>query len=255
MASPEPPFVVTPPARHRFRALVYLGILVVIALLIAAAAMHTDGSVRVVPETMPTGSSRTTTAVAGATVLAGADTTTLGVLPTTPAAAVAPPVVEAPSTVPPPSPPPPAIASPPPPAIALSRASSAPVVAPEVVVHVGDCVTTGDGAIERADCGSAAAGYRVIGKSDASGQYCPQDVDRVREHGGEFLCMDIDWVVGSCLVLPGGPRRIDCTAPDMAQGVRVLTILRGVADVNQCASGNRGVVYRQRQFVVCVAGR
>ncbi|MGX1778214.1 LppU/SCO3897 family protein [Nocardia brasiliensis] len=238
MASPEPPFVVTPQEGRRARAVMYLGILAVLTLISAAVAMQTGDPKTPVPEAgSPAGSQ---TAVVPSTPEKGQEAAT-GIPPQS-ESPVAAPRLAVPST---------AAAPPSTEPTALSSAAQAKV--PDPVVLVGECVMPGDAAVTRAECGSSASGYRVVGKMDASGRRCPADADRVREYAGESLCLDVDWVVGGCLVLAGGPHRIDCARPDSRGGLRVLNVLFATTDVNRCAQGDRGVVYQQRQFVVCVA--
>jgi hypothetical protein len=65
--------------------------------------------------------------------------------------------------------------------------------------------------------------------------------------------MDTDWEVGRCMSMSDGtptPASCDASTPGL---VRVQDIKQGTADVNTCTDANRGVVYKQRQFVVCVA--
>ncbi|WP_141692159.1 hypothetical protein [Nocardia brasiliensis] len=222
--------------------MMYLGMLAVLTLLSAAVAMQTEDSRTPVPQA----SSPTSTQISS--LVEKSQEPAPGALapPESPHAAprlaVPPPAAPAPATTAPSS----AEAT-----AALSSAAQAAV--PDPVVLVGECVMPGDTAVTRAECGSLASGYRVVGKMDDSGRRCPADADRVREYAGESLCLDVDWVVGGCLVLAGGPRRIDCGGPDRRGGLQVLNVLFATTDVNRCALGDRGVVYQQRQFVVCVA--
>ncbi len=221
--------------------MVYLGVLAVLALVTAVVATTTSASKPTLPVTVQFSDSQPTTAIVPETTPAGSEVTTSSALPTA-SPATPPSVAEAPSAGP---------TSSGVPAVEMSQASQRGHEPLEV--RVDDCVTAGGAVIEKADCGSPASGYRVIGKTDASGPGCPADTDQVREHAGGTLCLDIDWIVGGCLMLVEGPRRIDCGLPGIPGGLRVLTVLRGTTDVNRCATGDRGVVYRQRQFVVCVA--
>ncbi|WP_024801492.1 hypothetical protein [Nocardia sp. BMG51109] len=126
-----------------------------------------------------------------------------------------------------------------------------------IEVNVGDCVVFGapDTPVSKATCGSPGAGYKVVDKAGPD-RRCPTDVDRSYTDaapGSPALCLDINWVVGSCMdVAPDAPKPIACGATGR-QPVRVVEIKQGTANVNECSSGNRGFVYNQRRFVVCVA--
>ncbi|PWV67771.1 hypothetical protein DFR69_11985 [Nocardia neocaledoniensis] len=132
---------------------------------------------------------------------------------------------------------------------------------PWVEFGVGDCVELGatpDG-IQQAACGNVNSRYKVA-ELAAAGGHCPGDVDHVHPRtlpGGvqQTLCLDIDWTVGDCIDLSGGAgRHVDCGA-DLPGRVRVLEIRHDTTDVNVCTAGDRGVVYAQRRYVVCVSTR
>ncbi|MGW6726467.1 LppU family putative lipoprotein [Nocardia sp. NPDC055029] len=145
------------------------------------------------------------------------------------------------------------------PVATLSSAAKTPIA---IQLAVGDCVVAdGDGeqvTVEKTTCGSGPSSYKIFDKAPAGGT-CPTDTDQTYservgsvEQGG--LCMDIDWVVGGCLELgEKKPTHIDCATGGTTEGVKVLEVKHGVADANQCESGNLGFVYNQRKFVVCVA--
>ena len=70
--------------------------------------------------------------------------------------------------------------------------------------------------------------------------------------GETTLCLDIDWVVGSCVDVSGDqPQRTEC-GPG---GVQVISILPDTVNVNACPSADRGFVYDERRFVVCIGDR
>jgi len=138
------------------------------------------------------------------------------------------------------------------PSTTTTTTTTAPAVAP---VAAGDCV---DGAsLARTTCGGTDSAYRV-NSTAASGGQCPSDSDRSAPQtlpggGTNTLCMDTDWEVGRCMSMSGGaatPASCDASVPGL---VRVQDIKHGTADVNTCTDANRGVVYKQRHFVVCVA--
>jgi len=131
---------------------------------------------------------------------------------------------------------------------AASSTTAAPAAAQ---VAAGDCVAAGS--LAKTACGSTSSAYRVT----STGGQCPSDSDRSVPQtlpGGATnnLCMDTDWEVGRCMSMSGGaptPASCDASTPGL---VRVQGIKQGTADVNTCTDANRGVVYKQRQFVVCV---
>ncbi|MFD4462098.1 hypothetical protein [Nocardia sp. NPDC058480] len=132
---------------------------------------------------------------------------------------------------------------------------------PRVDLSVGDCVNLGASSadIQQAACGGTNSHYKVTELASAGGQ-CPGDVDRSQTRtlpGGvdETLCLDIDWTVGGCIDLAGGGvRHVECTAPVPGR-LRVLEVRHDTTDVNFCTAGDRGVVYDQRRYVVCVSSR
>ncbi|MFQ6398472.1 hypothetical protein ACLMAJ_34160 [Nocardia sp. KC 131] len=122
-------------------------------------------------------------------------------------------------------------------------------------INPGDCVElTGAGdttALGKTACGSANSAYKIIAKA----AQCPTDADRTfHQTPDSALCLDIDWVVGGCMELtPDNPKRIDCATPGSHDGARVVEVKQNTIDVNTCSKGDRGIVYHERKFVVCVA--
>ncbi|WP_345493545.1 LppU family putative lipoprotein [Nocardia callitridis] len=130
-----------------------------------------------------------------------------------------------------------------------------------VQMNVGDCVSlAGGGAtIDKTTCGSSSSTYKVVDKAPADSQ-CPSDVDHtfdgtLRGADHAALCLDIDWVIGSCMELtPGNPQRVDCGTQGISNGVRIVEIRRDTTNIYDCGTANdRGIVYQQRRFVVCAA--
>jgi hypothetical protein len=107
-------------------------------------------------------------------------------------------------------------------------------------------------------CGSRDSNFKVFDKV-ANRDACPTDADSSLR--GAFdspagtACLDIDWVVGSCMSVDPqnrrDPFRVDCGETSVPNRQRVTQILTGVASVDQCASG-LGYAYARRQFTVCV---
>ncbi|GAB2697868.1 LppU family putative lipoprotein [Nocardia thraciensis] len=133
-----------------------------------------------------------------------------------------------------------------------------------IELNVGDCVEFGGAAPTKATCSPGGSGYKVTSKAPPNGR-CPGDADRsfsmpppAHPEPGQApeqgpLCLDINWVVGNCMDMASdAPKPADCTRPP-SKGVRVTEIKQGTTNVNECSSGDRGFVYNQRRFVVCVA--
>ncbi|GAA5104589.1 hypothetical protein [Nocardia iowensis] len=116
-------------------------------------------------------------------------------------------------------------------------------------VSVGECVGVG-ATLEKVACGGGGSIYKVVDVT-ADGSVCPSDADK--SHGTErgAVCLDIDWMVGACMELNDGAKRVDCVPG--GNRVKVVDVLNATTDVNSCPSGDRGIVYDQRRFVICVA--
>ncbi|MGW5387373.1 LppU/SCO3897 family protein [Nocardia sp. NPDC003963] len=170
-----------------------------------------------------------------------------GVATTSPAP-VAPPSVLVPTSTPPA---PPSVT-----ASAVGTAGSANKEAkqapPKVEVAAGECLSAvGEKDVVKASCGSAESRYKVASTGPA-GTACPADADSSHTIGETTMCLDIDWVVGSCVdVSSDQPQRTEC-GPG---GVQVISILPETVDVNACPSADRGFVYDERRFVVCIGDR
>ncbi|MGW1741462.1 LppU/SCO3897 family protein [Nocardia sp. NPDC001965] len=168
-------------------------------------------------------------------------TASTGATATSPAP-VAPPSVLVPTTVPP-STTSSAVG------IAGSANKEAKQAPPKVEVAAGECLSAlGDKDVTKASCGSSESRYKVASTGPA-GTACPADSDSSHTVGETTMCLDIDWVVGSCVDVSGDqPQRTEC-GPG---GVQVISILPDTVDVNRCPSADRGFVYDQRRFVVCI---
>ncbi|MEV4128316.1 hypothetical protein [Nocardia sp. NPDC049707] len=128
-------------------------------------------------------------------------------------------------------------------------------------VDVGDCVEIGGSGdnptLGKTACGSATSGYKVIDKAPDNAA-CPGDADRtlddtLRGINRAALCLDIDWVIGGCMdPNKDNPKRLDCDTKGVPDAIRVIDIKQNTTNVNVCSSSDRGIVYHQRQFVVCV---
>jgi hypothetical protein len=132
----------------------------------------------------------------------------------------------------------------------------------DIDVEIGECVELGGtmtaATIDNATCGSPDSNYKVVGKAPTNAE-CVSDVDQYYyetfddvEQGA--LCLDVDWVVGGCMDFPvaDDPERVECSSPGF-DTVRVVEILEGTTEVNDCASdATSGFSYDERNFIVCV---
>ncbi|WP_435405184.1 LppU family putative lipoprotein [Mycolicibacterium houstonense] len=131
-------------------------------------------------------------------------------------------------------------------------------------MQAGDCLKM-SGTFERPEatravCGSDESNYRVLSTVTDS-DLCPIDVDTYYSVRSAFsdetqtLCLDIDWIVGGCMNVDpendSDPYRVDCADSSAPHRQRATEVLRGVSNVDQCASGV-GYAYSERQFTVCV---
>ncbi|MFX0579705.1 LppU family putative lipoprotein [Nocardia nepalensis] len=128
-------------------------------------------------------------------------------------------------------------------------------------VEVGDCVEIGGSGdsttLGKTACGGPSSNYKIIDKAPENAA-CPSDADRslndtLRGINRAALCLDIDWVIGGCMdPNKDSPKRLDCNTKGVPNAVRVVDIKQNTTNVNVCSSSDRGIVYQQRQFVVCV---
>jgi hypothetical protein len=131
-------------------------------------------------------------------------------------------------------------------------------------MQVGDCLKV-IGPADRPEttkvqCGSRESNFKVVGSVEEAEQ-CATDVDssysmRTSFTGrGSTVCMDIDWVVGSCMSIDPDndrdPARVDCHDGSASNRQRATQIIHDVANVDQCATG-LGYAYDERRFTVCV---
>jgi hypothetical protein len=131
-------------------------------------------------------------------------------------------------------------------------------------VQVGDCLEVGGPPdrpeTARVQCGSPESNFRVV-DAVRNTDDCPTDVDTYYSMRSSFsgtgptICMDVDWVIGGCMSIDPDngrdPLRVDCADRSVSNRQRATQILRGVANVDQCATGI-GYAYDERQFTVCV---
>ncbi|MDG4665015.1 hypothetical protein [Mycobacterium sp. 236(2023)] len=131
-------------------------------------------------------------------------------------------------------------------------------------IAVGDCLKMG-GTPDRPEalkavCGTPESNFTVVA-SVAETDECPTDVDSYYSTLSAFsdtstvMCMDIDWVIGSCMSIDPengrDPVRVRCDDATMPGRQRPTEILQGVADVDECDTGT-GYPYDERNFTVCV---
>ncbi|TDH25930.1 LppU family putative lipoprotein [Mycobacteroides franklinii] len=146
--------------------------------------------------------------------------------------------------------------------VALLSACSAAAATDDLAV--GDCVSL-SGSDQRAKvvkepCGSPKSNFKVFAKA-ATDTDCPRDADssyyakRGFGRKSQALCLDIDWVVGSCMDVPdkwdGDPVRVDCNDRNAHSKKRVTQVLQEVSTADDCITG-LGYPYVDRNFTVCV---
>jgi hypothetical protein len=134
-------------------------------------------------------------------------------------------------------------------------------------LRVGDCLQLG-GTVDRPEaakvaCGGSTSNFKVVATLKESGHddQCPTDVDSSYSMRNTFsdvsntACLDIDWVVGSCMSVDpdnnSDPFRVDCTDTSVPHRQRATQILQHVSSVDECASG-LGYSYDERRFTICV---
>ncbi|WP_109549531.1 LppU family putative lipoprotein [Mycobacteroides chelonae] len=129
---------------------------------------------------------------------------------------------------------------------------------------VGDCVnlsgTDQHAKLVKEPCGSPQSNFKVFAKA-ATDADCPRDADssyyakRGFGRKSQALCLDIDWVVGSCMSVPdkwdGDPVRVDCNDVNAQNKKRVTQVLQEVSTADECITG-LGYPYVDRNFTVCV---
>ncbi|WP_078343260.1 LppU family putative lipoprotein [Mycobacteroides immunogenum] len=129
---------------------------------------------------------------------------------------------------------------------------------------VGDCVNLSGGdnqaKLVKEPCGSPKSNFKVFAKT-ATDAECPRDADssyyakRGFGRKSQALCLDIDWVVGSCMDVPdkwdGDPVRVDCDDRRAQNKKRVTQVLHDVSTADDCITG-LGYPYVDRNFTVCV---
>ncbi|MGH3723010.1 MAG: LppU family putative lipoprotein [Mycobacterium sp.] len=145
---------------------------------------------------------------------------------------------------------------------ALLSACSAASATDDLVV--GDCVNLSgndqQAKLVKETCGSPKSNFKVFAKT-ATDADCPRDADssyyakRGFGRKSQALCLDIDWVVGSCMNVPdkwdGDPVRVDCSDGNAQNKKRATQVLQGVSTADDCITG-LGYPYVDRNFTVCV---
>ncbi len=148
--------------------------------------------------------------------------------------------------------------------VAGAGCSTSKLGAPASEFSPGDCVrmsgTPEQPEATKVDCGSAESSYKVAATVEDREQ-CPSDVDTYYSlrssvsDAATTLCLDIDWVVGGCMIIDPvsgrDPARVDCDDASAPNRERVVEILEDTADAGECAGG-LGYPYPERNFTVCV---
>jgi hypothetical protein len=125
--------------------------------------------------------------------------------------------------------------------------------------EVGDCikVTNVDNSeVEKVDCNSNDATYKVAVTEDSSTATCPDgDYMSYTESGSGDLtiCMTLNGKVGDCFnERTKDHLRVDCSSPDAT--FKILELLDGQTDIEACADpATGGYVYSEPELTICAA--
>jgi hypothetical protein len=128
-------------------------------------------------------------------------------------------------------------------------------------VEQGDCikiVSAADAQVERVDCGSAGAVYRVARKLDSAKGVCPEGAYSELTSGSSVkLCLMLNAKEGDCFTTEAIGRnrtheRVPCT--DSAE-YRVVKVVPDTVDSKVCAPGNVVAIYSEPPVTICLAVR
>ncbi|QFZ16464.1 LppU/SCO3897 family protein [Saccharothrix syringae] len=131
----------------------------------------------------------------------------------------------------------------------------------------GDCMKINsagvtDADVEQIDCASPEAAFKVASRLGSSTDSCPDgDYVEFYERGGRRsdgykLCLVLNAAEGDCFKQEGGivagkTTKVACGTPGAFKVVRVID---GRADENECESGDSAVVYSRPAGTICLTG-
>jgi hypothetical protein len=122
----------------------------------------------------------------------------------------------------------------------------------------GDCIkvnvaSSTNADVEKVDCSSAEAIYKVATREEDSAGSCPNEqYVQYTEEGQLLLCLQLNVKDGECLeVNDTEDKRADCTSPSATH--RVVGVLDGVDDETQCGDEATEVItYPQPPLTICL---
>ncbi|MEU5695777.1 hypothetical protein [Actinosynnema sp. NPDC020468] len=130
----------------------------------------------------------------------------------------------------------------------------------------GECVrvnrvTVTDADVDKVDCGSADAAFKVAANLDSGTDSCPSgDYSEYSERGGRRsdgykLCLMLNAAPGDCFaqegtVVAGKTTKVTC---DSSATHKVTKVAAGTADNSACEAGEIVFVYSQPATTVCLA--
>ncbi|GAA0218032.1 hypothetical protein GCM10010492_14860 [Saccharothrix mutabilis subsp. mutabilis] len=130
--------------------------------------------------------------------------------------------------------------------------------------EAGDCikvnsVSVSDADVEKIDCGSPEAAFKVAVNLDSSTKACPTgDYSEYRDSGGRRsdgfkLCLTLNAKDGDCFkqegtIVAGKTTKVTCGS----SATHKVTKVSGAADENQCESGDIVYVYSQPATTICM---
>jgi hypothetical protein len=124
----------------------------------------------------------------------------------------------------------------------------------------GDCiriVSAADARVDRVDCGSAEAVYRIAKKLDSAKGVCPEgEYSELTSGSSVKLCLMLNAKEGDCFTTEtiGRNRTHERVACDAAQ-YRVVKVLPDTMDSKACAQGNVVATYSEPMTTICMTGR
>ena len=129
----------------------------------------------------------------------------------------------------------------------------------------GDCIkvvsaSATDADVEKIDCSSAEAAFKVAANLDSSADSCPDgDYAEYSDRGGRRsngfkLCLMLNAAEGDCFKEEGSiaaakTTKVTC---DSSASYKVTKVVPGRADENECESGDTVSVYSQPATTICL---
>lgn len=123
---------------------------------------------------------------------------------------------------------------------------------------VGDCIKVNNASatnadVEKIDCNSAEAMYKVGVTKDDSAASCPSDTYvSYTEEGSLLLCLQLNVKEGECIhETTTDDKRVDCGSPDASY--KVAKVIKGKDDANECGAENaeNALTYPEPALTIC----